>query len=249
MSRIIKLLRIFLHLTTGLVELVQLKLTYSGHIPSDELKRRRQRWHARLTRILGLRIHTHGTASSEPTLLVSNHVSWMDIPVIGSQSELGFLSKAEVRHWPAIGWLAANSGTLFIERGGNEAAEKAIQALREHLNGGHNIVLFPEGTTTDGCDVRRFHPRLFATAFALGVPVQPVALRYHDEHGEPHHEAPFIGEDEFHTHLWRVLKHPYIDVDVHFLPVIHLHQDLKRKQLADSAHTAIRQALDLPQAA
>lgn len=249
MRRIIKLSKVILHLFAGLFTLLALRLKHRGPVPDKRLKRHRQQWHLKLTRILDLHIQRHGLASEHPALLVSNHVSWMDIPVLGSQGELGFLSKAEVRDWLGIGWLADRSGTLFIERGGSEAAEKAMDDIREQLNGQHNIILFPEGTTTDGSDVRRFHPRLFATAFALNVPVQPVAIRYTDDHGNPHHGAPFIGDDTFPAHIWRIAKEKRIHVDVYFLPPIPIDDSLKRRELAESAHQAIRSALQLPEAA
>lgn len=201
-------------------------------------------WMRTLIRLLPLRIRCHGTAPNGTTLWVSNHVSWLDIVVLGAQAPVHFLSKAEVRHWPVIGWLAAAAGTLFIRRGQGSGAQLQEQ-LSHALNQGRSLVLFAEGTTTAGDQVRTFHARMLACALTTGTPVQPVAIAYR-YNGQRDQYAPFIGDDEFTRHLWRLLGCPgVIEVEVYFLSLLDS-QGNERNQLARQAQSAVAQALGLP---
>ncbi|WPL15153.1 2-acyl-glycerophospho-ethanolamine acyltransferase [Thiorhodovibrio winogradskyi] len=243
-------LRAIEHLLTGaLISLVVAGLRLLGRPPAWHLEVVRW-WHARLCRILALELSVSGQLR-EGALLVANHISWLDIPVLGAQGSVGFLSKAEVRRWPVVGWMAAVAGTLFIERGANRFAE-AIAAVRERISAGFAVVVFAEGTTSDGSGVRRFLPRLFAVvqpASELGsslagpIQLQPVALRY-GQGPRPDAVAPFIDDDTLVRHLWRVLQHPGIRVHVSFLPQID-GRGQDRRHLADQARAAILDALRL----
>lgn len=133
---------------------------------------RRQRWSrffmARLSNALPFQISVHGELPEQPMLWVSNHLSWTDIPLLGMLTPLSFLSKAEVRTWPVAGWLAAKAGSLFIRRGAGDSQLIRKQMTR-HLQEQHPLLLFPEGTTTDGHGLRTFHGRLLASAIDAGV--------------------------------------------------------------------------------
>ncbi len=199
-------------------------------------------WYRRLCRILGLRLTVTG-GLAPGILLVANHISWLDIPVLGAQGDIAFLSKAEIRAWPLIGWMAEVLGTLFITRGANQARDIADQIARR-ARAGQVVVIFPEATTADGTQLRPFHPRLFAAAQESGSRLQPVALRY----GEPDRLdriAPFIGDDQPLPHLLRVLRHPGIRVQVQFLPPL-ASAGLDRKGMAEACRRAIGEALGLP---
>lgn len=233
------------HLLGGaLVSLVVTVLSFVGHPPVWQ-SRVVQWWHQRLCHILALRIQVTGQ-SVGPALLVANHISWLDIPVLGAQGAMGFLSKAQVRHWPLIGWMAEVAGTLFIERGAHRATA-VMAALRARLVGGASVVVFAEGTTSDGTQVRRFLPRLFAVVqpdadrHNAPMTLQPVALRY-DEPPGPDAIAPFIGEDTLVRHLLRVLQHPGLSVSVMLLPPIAVGHH-SRRALAEAARDAIVTAL------
>ncbi len=166
------------------------------------------------SRSLGLKIHCQGDVAPGPVLFVSNHVSWTDIPVLGGIVPLRFLSKAEVARWPLIGWLAGHAGTLFIRRGSGQATQSR-EAIARTLAGGQSVLVFPEGTTTDGTKVLPFHSRLLPAAAAAGVAIQPVSLGYR-RNGEPDPVVPFIGDDAFETHLLRLLRQPPAEVVVIF---------------------------------
>lgn len=197
-------------------------------------------WHARLCRALDLRIEVEGELAPG-ALLVANHVSWLDIPVLGAQARLAFLAKSEVRAWPLIGWMAGIAGTLFISRGGNQAAELTRQ-IEERLAAGVPVVIFPEGTTTDGRALARFHPRLFAAGQRPGVCVQPVALCYGDG-WQPDPIAPFVGDDDLLRHLARLLAHPGLAVRLCLLPPVD-GAGLDRRRLAEHCRAAIAGRLD-----
>lgn len=199
-------------------------------------------WMRGLIGLLPLRIHRHGTPADETTLLVSNHVSWLDIVVIGAQAPVHFLSKAEVRQWPVIGWLAQAAGTRFIQRG-SAAGETLNGQLREALQQGESLVIFAEGTTTRGDRVRTFHGRLLSCAIESHTPVQPVAVGYR-KNGITDDQAPFVDDDEFSRHLLRLLGSAPIDVHLHFLPLL-APEGYNRNQLAREAQAAVAQALEL----
>ncbi len=201
-------------------------------------------WYARLCRALGVRLRVHGELE-HGCLVVGNHVSWLDIPILGAQGELGFLSKAEVRRWPLIGWMSALAETLFIERGGHQTAG-VTNAILEALHRGRSIVIFPEGTTSDGRRLLRFHPRLFAVAQTPGGRLQPVAIRYCRGQGRTPDPAPtYVGDDTLIDSLLRIVRHPELVAHVHCLPPISANADQSRRDLAEQTRLSIRQALAL----
>jgi len=205
---------------------------------------RRQRWTswfmARLTAALPFRVTVSGELPAKPMLWVSNHVSWTDIPLLGMLAPLSFLSKAEVRTWPVAGWLALKAGTLFIRRGSGDS--KLIQKqMGQHLLGRHSLVIFPEGTTTDGRSLRTFHGRLLSSSIETGVPIQPVAIQYL-RNGKPDQIAPFIGDDDLLSHLRRLFANEVSDVHIQLLAPVES-AGKERAALAFEAQQAVQAAL------
>lgn len=205
---------------------------------------RRQRWSqffmTRLSNALPFRVTVTGELPATPMLWVSNHVSWTDIALLGQLTPLSFLSKAEVRDWPVAGWLAAKAGCLFIRRGAGDS-HFIRQQMSQHLQQPLPLLMFPEGTTTDGRSVRTFHGRLLSAAIDSRVSLQPVAIRYL-RNGEPDLVAPFIGEDDLVSHLLRLFSHEYAQVEIHLLePIACQHQE--RAALAFRAQEAIRRVV------
>jgi len=205
---------------------------------------RRQRWTqlfmCQLSNALPLKVNVHGRLPDTPMLWVSNHVSWTDIAVVGQLAPVSFLSKAEVAQWPVAGWLARHAGTLFIRRGANDSQRlRRDMALR--LSDDCAVVIFPEGTTTNGRSLRTFHGRLLACAADAGVPVQPVAIRYR-RNGELDPLAPFVGDDDMLSHLMRLLRAARSEVDVYLLAPIPT-QGIERAAVAYQAQEAVRAAL------
>ncbi len=205
---------------------------------------RRQRWTrsfmGQLSRALPFTVRVHGEVPTRPMLWVSNHVSWTDIALLGQVAPLSFLSKAEVRHWPVAGWLAQHAGTLFIRRGANDS-QRLRREMALRLEDGYPLVIFPEGTTTDGRDLRTFHGRLLACASDANVALQPVAIRYgRGETIDP--LAPFVGDDDLLSHLMRLLRAEAATVDIFLLASIET-RGMERAALAYQAQEAVRVAL------
>ena len=236
---LLRSLRLLLWLAVGcLAGLVVSLLGQRRGGASLQLRQRLMRaWLAGMVACLPFRVRVHGQRPAEPVLWVSNHVSWCDIALLGALQPMSFLSKAEVRQWPLAGWLAVQAGTLFIRRGAGDSTDLS-QQIRGYLRQRRPLLLFPEGTTTDGRGVRAFHGRLLASVLETRTPVQPVALRYR-RGGQPDDVAPFIGDDDLLSHLLRLLRAPTAQVEIHLLPLLHPQPDENRNQLARRAQQAI----------
>jgi len=205
------------------------------------LRQRLTRWFlARLSGALPFRVRIEGELPAQPMLWVANHVSWTDIPLLGALQPISFLSKAEVRSWPLAGWLAHKAGTLFIRRGSGDS-NLVGQQLGRHLQRGRHLLIFPEGTTTDGLGLRTFHGRLLASAIDSGVPLQPVAIRYL-RGGQPCPVAPFVGDDDMLSHLLRLLRSQAGEVQIQLLAPI-ASNSASRNELARQAQSRIAAAL------
>ncbi|MCB1786223.1 MAG: 1-acyl-sn-glycerol-3-phosphate acyltransferase [Gammaproteobacteria bacterium] len=197
-------------------------------------------WHNRLADILGVTITVSGPRPQPPALLASNHISWLDIVVLGGLTPTDFLSKDEVRRWPVIGWLAARSGTLFIRRGNGDAGSISAQ-IAQRLREDGLLTLFPEGTTTDGRELRPFFSRLFAAAIDTGTDVVPVTLRYHvDGAFDPF--APYTDDQTLLDNLRALIRRERTEVHVVFGIPITL-AGHTRRQVAELARDAILNAL------
>jgi lyso-ornithine lipid O-acyltransferase len=173
-----------------------------------------------------LSVIREGELPRDAALLISNHISWLDIIVIGQYLPVYFVAKSDISSWPIIGYLSRQGGTIFIRRGNKksikETAEKMIWVLKQNSN----IVAFPEGTTTSGNEVLSFHASLFQPALLTKSVIQPVVIQYE---GEAKHQAPFIGDDDFVRHLIKMLCLDKVEVRLSFLPVI--------KSLGKDRHT------------
>ncbi|MEK7991936.1 MAG: lysophospholipid acyltransferase family protein [Thiotrichaceae bacterium] len=199
-------------------------------------------WSRVLIMICGVRIRYHGQRAAAPILFISNHISWLDIFSLLGTFHVTFISKQEVRDWTAIGWLATRVGTLYIKRG-NNAMQVASSEMVSLLQSGQNVLLFPEGTTTDGTNVKRFFARMFQAGMDAGVDIQPIALRY-TENKQISQTAPFIDDDSFAAHVWRLFAVSGITLDIHYCPVIKT-AGKTRRELSDASYQSIRQTLDL----
>lgn len=194
---------------SAIIPLIRCLSQQSAHI-TDRI---RQHWCRAVCCVLGVRITVHGTPEPAAGLTVANHISWLDIVVLGSLLPLTFVAKLEVAAWPVLGYLAKRTGTLFIRRGDAEHTAAACEQMAWQLRQGRRVMLFPEGTTTRGGRVMRFHAKLLQPAQLAQVPVQAVALRYRNEAATV---APFVDDDAFLPHLLNLLKLEQVNVTVHF---------------------------------
>ncbi|MDX1812789.1 MAG: lysophospholipid acyltransferase family protein [Gammaproteobacteria bacterium] len=191
------------------------------------------------SQILGLKISTSGKCIKQPALLVANHISWLDIVVIGSQCPTAFLSKSEVGNWPLIGYLAKTSGTLFVKRDSKKNVRETREKIESTISDGRSVVVFPEGTTTNGQSIKPFKSSFYQSAIESGVAVQAIALNYPTTDDGSLSHAPFIDDDAFFTHLIKVLKEPKTEVKAIFCCPLRNRQQYSRKDLADITYQQI----------
>ncbi|MEO5574510.1 MAG: lysophospholipid acyltransferase family protein [Gammaproteobacteria bacterium] len=174
-----------------------------------------QWWNRKLCRIINLRIHIEGEINAHPTLFVANHISWLDITCLAGKLDARFVAKREVRDWPLFGAMATRNHTLFIKRGDASVTATVADQMTWSLLQKNNFIVFPEGTSSGGASVERFHARLFQSAIRARAQVQAVAITYPHPHGT-NPAAPFVGEDNLLRHLWGVLREPAIDISLIF---------------------------------
>jgi 1-acyl-sn-glycerol-3-phosphate acyltransferase len=210
-----------------------------------EREKRLVRWARRLMAVVGVRVETRGrppSVRSGGALIVANHVSWLDIYVIHSQLPARFISKAEVRNWPVVGWLADKAGrTLFLERTRKADAKRMNDEMAAHLRNGDCLALFPEGTTSDGRGLLPFYTSLFQPAVDAEITVWPARIRYLDAAGQYNSAAAYYGEMTMLSSLRTILQAGPFVAEIEFLPTISA-RGLDRRQLAAQAEAAIRAA-------
>jgi 1-acyl-sn-glycerol-3-phosphate acyltransferase len=153
-------------------------------------------WSLRMLQLCGMRlvVHNDGVRLDEGVLVVANHISWIDIYVINAWRPTPFVSKAEIRKWPVVGWCAQQLGTVFIQREKRSDAKRIMHELADRLNSGELMCVFPEGTTTDGVQLLPFHANMFQAAVSASRPVQPVCLMYEDAQGRQSTAPAYIDE-------------------------------------------------------
>ncbi|MCB1886663.1 MAG: 1-acyl-sn-glycerol-3-phosphate acyltransferase [Rhodocyclaceae bacterium] len=154
----------------------------------------KQRWSRALVATLGIRLEIHGETPPAGAMIVANHVSWVDIFAINALTPAAFISKAEVRQWPLIGWLAQHNDTVFLRRGSRGHARIVNTEIVRLMQSGKPVALFPEGTTTDGSHLLHFHGALLQPAIDAGAPIAPVAIRYLEADGALALAPAYIGE-------------------------------------------------------
>jgi 1-acyl-sn-glycerol-3-phosphate acyltransferase len=245
-SRLLALARL-IALFSSLVPftLVQFALSKSGSRRTHAFKRE---YYARMCRLMGLRIERRGKVSRKrPALFVANHVSYFDIAALGALVEGNFVSRADVRKWPLIGWSASVQGTVFIERDRSQVRAHTDQ-VRERLERRENLILFPEGTSGNGTHVLPFKSALFSVAEyrveERPLAVQPVSIAYTKLDGVPmgRYLRPLFawyGDMGFFNHLFCALSLGVVTVVVEFHPVVRLDEFESRKMLSEHCKNVI----------
>ncbi|WP_173862668.1 1-acyl-sn-glycerol-3-phosphate acyltransferase [Zoogloea sp. LCSB751] len=208
-------------------------------LPAAKRLRQRQRWSARLLDVLGIRLQADEPFVVPGCLLVANHVSWIDVFVINAAYPAAFVSKAEVRQWPLIGWLAAKNETVFLRRGSRGHARIVNGEIGALLGQGRHVAIFPEGTTTDGSHVLGFHAALLQPAIEAGAPIQPLAIAYRLPDGR-HTRAPaYDGDISLLDCIKAIIAEPEIIARVRVAPAIPPGALPDRKAIAHAAREAI----------
>ncbi len=231
---------LLLHIFAGLpITLVMINpLTARWRIGGERVDHKAIRWwQTNLMRVFGFRVRRFGTPLHGKSFFVANHVSWLDITLLHSQSAASFVAKSEIERWPLVGWLAKRGGTIYHRRGSNESLSAVTDLMVERLDSAQAVAVFPEGGTTDGRSIRTFHARIFQAAFAAQAPVQPVALRY-GEGGSAQMAVAFGPHENFLQNFLRLLGEPSRVAEVHFLEPL-TPDDEGRRKLAEAARDRI----------
>lgn len=172
----------------------------------------------RMMNVFNIKVQIHGEMPNQPALWVSNHISWIDIIVLGATARVFFLAKAEIAHWPIIGLLAKSAGTLFIQRGSGDS-EHIKQQMTQFLQHDIPVLFFPEATTGDGSKIKKIYGRLLGSAINAQRPVQICLLCYVNQAGHLDQIVPYVDETMLENAL-QVLQMQQVTVHVFALPAI-----------------------------
>lgn len=222
-----------------------------------QLRRRLPRhWHRLALWFLGIRVHVHGTLDTRrPLMIAANHASWKDILVLGSLADVTFIAKTEVASWPVFGFLARLQKTIFVVREEKRRTGDQVNEIAARMADGEIVVLFPEGTTSDGNRILGIKSSLFGAAAAALPPeddavvhVQPAAIAYTRVQGMPmgrYHRpiAGWPGDVGLMEHLMGVLRAGALDVDVTFGETVEFKKGDSRKTLAIRIEEQLRTLL------
>lgn len=213
-------------------------------------------WHATVVKALGLRISVTGQMSDmRPLLIASNHVSWTDIMVIGSRFPVRFIAKSDLAGWPIMGYLSTLQRTVFVERERRRKSGEQASEIATLLAEGHAMILFPEGTTSDGNFIMPFKSSLFGAAqMAIDeagvdrVFVQPLTIAYTRLHGvamgRRHRTmSSWTGAQDLGPHLFRLLRDGAVDVELTFGEPVEFNARTKRKEIARDVEAVVRRAM------
>jgi len=204
-----------------------------------------QFFHKLLLWLININVEVNGKINENkiPTLYVSNHLSYIDIPVLGSILNAKFIAKKEISSWPFAGYLSKVGNTIFIGRN-LRFLKKNKSMILDHISKGDNIILFPEGTTSDGIRVLKFKSSLLSSLEKKNILIQPIVIKYERINGMPLNRwiKPVIawyGDMELKPHLINLLKLFSIVAKITFLPTVNGKDFVNRKDMTSTLHHAI----------
>ncbi len=231
-------------------KLVQgLYISQTSYRRADPARRREinRRWSRELLRITGIDVRAIGfpKTTDRPVTLVANHVSWADIFALNTERACHFIAKRELRQWPIAGRLLENVGTVFIDRNNRRETHRLASVIHGLMEAGETVAVFPEGTTSRGDDVLKFHASLLEPVVAVGGEVWVVAIRYLDRHGRWTDAAAYIGEMTLVDSLRALARAGAVTAEVRFLEAIHC-RGLHRRAVAERAEELVRAAVRSP---
>ena len=234
-------LRLALHLVRGVLTIALIH-PFTRRSTHQALRRR---WSQGLLRVLGIELDARGAPVAAGCMLVANHISWVDIFAINALAPAAFVSKAEVRDWPLIGWLAARNDTIFLRRGSRGHARIINAETAAMLDAGCNVAIFPEGTTTDGSQLLHFHAALLQPAIACDHPIQALALQYRTPDDRFSAAPAYIGEMSLGECIANIVAAPRTIARITVGAPIATANDSDRRTLAAQTRAQIGEAIGL----
>lgn len=204
-------------------------------------------WAAKLLRIMGVEARVEGVppaATEAAAMIAANHVSWLDIFALQSVRPTRFVAKSEVRDWPLAGWIAERAGTLFIRRGIRRDTARINTLVHAALAQGDCVGIFPEGTTTEGDVLLKFHSSLFEPAVANSATVHACAIRYEHADGTLCRAFAYVGELSFMQSLGLVIRQRGVVARMRFAEGIAA-EGRARRELAAAARERVASLLGL----
>lgn len=208
-----------------------------------------RRWSEDLLAMLCVEVRAEGelpgARGPESAMIAANHVSWLDIAAISAICPTRFIAKSEIRDWPVIGWITERAGTLFVRRARRHDTARINEEVHAALTAGDCVGLFPEGTTTEGDRLLKFHSALFEPAVANRARVHPVALRYEHPDGSLARAMGFVGDLTFAQSMGLIARQKRIVAYVRFAEPIDC-DGLGRREVASLAHQRVATLLGLP---
>jgi 1-acyl-sn-glycerol-3-phosphate acyltransferase len=204
-------------------------------------------WAAKLLRIVGVVVRVEGdppAATGAGAMIAANHISWLDIFAVQAARPTRFVAKSEVRDWPLAGWIAERAGTLFIRRGLRRDTARINELVHAALEQGDCVGIFPEGTTTEGDTLLKFHSSLFEPAVANGARVHACAISYAHADGTPCRAVAYVGELSFTQSLGLVIRQRGVIARVRFADGIPAGNQTRR-EVATAARMRVARLLGL----
>ena len=249
---VLRLLRVGLHILSGLL-ICTLVFPW---LSAGARQARIGRWSTQLLRLFRVRLEVitvdaadvaaavanDSAVPGQRSVVVANHVSWLDIFVINAMHPCRFVAKSDIRDWPVLGTLCVKSDTIFISRGSTRDVRKTFKNLVASIDAGDRIAFFPEGTTAAQGTLLPFHANLFEAAIDAAVPVQPLALRYLDATDTLHAGVDYVGDTTFWQSMLVILRGPALRAQILVLPTIAV-DGSDRRSVARLTHRSIAQAL------
>lgn len=235
----IKLLSfVFFTLTACAIYLMVYGVLYLLNLPFEPLRNRFMRFWSRITAfIFRIKVHKIGDAPEPPFILVSNHLSYLDIVPLYQTLKCTFVAKMEVRNWPVLGYLVYMMGVIFVNRKSKKDVVRVNQLMVDSMNAYQGIVIFPEGTSSGGAGVLPFRSSLLEVAAENRFPVYAASIQYATSEKDPpaSNSVCFYGaRHTFVQHLFLMAKNRRIDCTIRFDPVPVF--DTDRKKLTDLLH-------------
>jgi 1-acyl-sn-glycerol-3-phosphate acyltransferase len=239
--RALRFARLFLHLLRGAAT-IAFVFPMAGRAGQRRLI---EAWSRRLLRILRVRVQAPEIAAFQPrSLVLANHISWLDIWLLHSVSAVCFVAKAEVRSWPLIGWMAHRSQTLFIQRERRRDTSRINQIVCAALHAHETVAIFPEGTTSDGTSVRRFNASLLQPAVEMAAAVHVLAIRYIGPGGSANVDVAYADETTLWQSLQKILSHREVTAELIYLGELEV-PGRTRREIAQDAEHRVRKAVTM----